>query len=33
MRRAINSDPKKRTGKEVIIRNYGEAVKDAEHGE
>ena len=33
VRRAINSDPKKRTGKEVIIRNYGEAVKDAEHGE
>lgn len=27
VRRAINSDAKKRTGKEVIIRNYGEAVK------
>ena len=24
VRRAINSDPKKRTGTEVIIRNYGE---------
>ena len=31
VRRAINSDPKKRTGKEVIIRSYGEAVKDTEH--
>jgi len=27
VRRAINSDAKKRTGKEVIIRNYGEPVK------
>ena len=27
VRRAINSDPKKRRGKEVIIRNYGEAIK------
>ena len=27
VRRAINSDPGKRTGKEVIIRNYGEAIK------
>lgn len=26
VRRAINSDPKKRVGKEVIIRNYGEAI-------
>lgn len=26
VRRAINSDPKKRVGKEVIIRNYGEVV-------
>lgn len=26
VRRAINSDPKKRTGKEVIIRNYGETL-------
>lgn len=26
VRRAINSDPKKRTGKEVIIRNYGEEI-------
>ncbi len=26
VRRAINSDPKKRTGTEVIIRNYGEAL-------
>lgn len=25
VRRAINSDPRKRKGKEVIIRNYGEA--------
>lgn len=29
VRRAINSDPKKRVGKEVIIRNYGEAVSFA----
>ena len=28
VRRAINSDPKKRTGKEVIIRSYGEALPD-----
>ena len=28
VRRAINSDPKKRRGKEVIIRNYGEAIKE-----
>ena len=27
VRRAINSDAKKRTGKEVIIRNYGESIK------
>ena len=27
VRRAINSDPKKRTGKEVIIRSYGEPIK------
>lgn len=27
VRRAINSDPKKRRGKEVIIRNYGEAIR------
>ena len=27
VRRAINSDPKKRRGKEVIIRNSGEAIK------
>lgn len=26
VRRAINSDPKKRRGKEIIIRNYGEPV-------
>ncbi len=30
VRRAINSDPKKRTGKEVIIRNYGEALIQAQ---
>lgn len=29
VRRAINSDPKKRVGKEVIIRNYGEAISFA----
>lgn len=28
VRRAINSDPKKRVGKELIIRNYGEAVSE-----
>ena len=27
VRRAINSDPKKRKGKEVIIRNYGEQIQ------
>lgn len=27
VRRAINSDPKKRKGKEVIIRNYGEQIR------
>lgn len=27
VRRAINSDPQKRRGKEVIIRNYGEAIQ------
>ena len=30
VRRAINSDPKKRVGKEVIIRNYGEAITGEE---
>ncbi len=30
VRRAINSDPKKRVGKEVIIRNYGEIISGEE---
>lgn len=30
VRRAINSDPKKRVGKEVIIRNYGEVISGEE---
>ena len=27
VRRAINSDPEKRKGKEVIIRNYGKRIR------
>lgn len=30
VRRAINSDPRKRVGKEVIIRNYGEIISGEE---